>query len=1129
MKLTITVRDSCNTPSPPSPTYRPYSGGGNNIRNPTWGSVGARYRKYTDEYHDRDYYAHWGTDSDFSDLLEYCNEKARDNELSYLEGGGGTPYLSSPPTSPFAPPRDNFWAFGDPVRFCQNYLVSYINASDAPSGLTQEALDNAPVLPYPREVSNILFSQRQKRTSAFTNDLATYFAMLVTIDVTSQFVDRTWPTVVPWSRCDKWYDQGCGCCADPAGDYNTCVLASSDCHYGVGRLGSLNADPISEDNPRVYYDENSHFLDLSMIYGTDDNHMGFVSTEDPAKLTTNATMSAFPFFFGNAAGRGDFTGMTWDFYPDIRMNKSPPMNLLGRAFRNNHNTIADKIRRQNPSMDDSTVFEEARRVNIGQYQDVVFREYLGALFGRPLNPYDTNEDGQASSRPGVESYNPILEPNLDLVFSVAAYRFGHTKIPTILARRDRFFDDSEFADVPIRNCWWNISINSEYATSPEDIIRGLVSTRQTKTGAAASDDVRNLMFDEINKGEDLMAINIFRGREVGLPPLNAVREAYGLEPYISCANITEDPRTLNAIYRLYGNDTEGCLDRIDLFVAGVSEDTLEGSSFGETFYAVAFDTFTRLRNGDRYYYENQLGQETAIEEGIPLSYNPKPFNDDELADIYETSFTQILTNAFDDFQEGDLDESIFFTNGRQLQTLESNGQLVVTNESDPTEFELSKQLSPSYLLEWRLDNDVLTIRMTVGTLGWVGFGLEPDANTMKNADIYFCQVIDGVGLITDRYALDVGPPTLDTDLNGEDNIIDFFASEVDGSTVCQFSRRVNTGDNNWDKVIENRLMKTMFAFNPETDDLVYHGPTRQSDVFINFYDTLPSDEVPDAILIAMAVLAGLGILFAFIIIIVIFLKDTYFRLMSPMFCQLICVGSMLCFGAVLTLVKNNPPNEASCTAYPWLLGVGFMIMYGCLFAKTWRLYRVINSSMKMKSKVITNTDVMTMIVLFTVPMIIFLIVWTAVDGFDVLHEFTDDKQDETRDICDTPVVWWAIYVAFIGLILLGGSVLTFLIRNLPEEFNDSEAIGFSIYNALLMLVVGAGIGWGLDDIISAVVAIQGFAVLVFAWFTLVVLFVPTLYRLATGGDPRQFKSQVGTLNTGAGGSTNIGGGTSINE
>mmetsp|Transcript_22908 Transcript_22908/g.35646 ORF Transcript_22908/g.35646 Transcript_22908/m.35646 type:complete len:286 (+) Transcript_22908:1492-2349(+) len=272
----------------------------------------------------------------------------------------------------------------------------------------------------------------------------------------------------------------------------------------------------------------------------------------------------------------------------------------------------------------------------------------------------------------------------------------------------------------------------------------------------------------------------------------------------------------------------------------------------------------------------------------------------------------------------------------------------------------------------------------------------------------------------------------------------------------------------------------------------------------------------------MGVFAGLGILFALFIIVIIFLKESFFRLMSPIFCQLICVGSMFCFGAVLTLLKNNPPSEASCTVYPWLLGFGFMVMYGCLFSKTWRLYRVIKTSQKMRTKVITNTDVMTMIALFTVPMLIFLIIWTAVDGFEVLHEYTDDNLDETRDICDTPTVYWAIYVAMIGLLLLVGSVLTFQIRNLPEEFNDSETIGFSIYNALLMLIVGAGIGWGLNDTISAVVAMQGFAVIVFAWFTLVVLFVPTLYRLATGQDPRQFKSQLGTLNTGGTG-TNVGG------
>ena len=325
MKLKIVVQEECDNTTPDSPKYRSYNGDGNNFRNPTWGSVGSAYKKVTVDYFDRDFYAYWGTDSDFADLLYYCSDKAKENDLSYIDGGGGIPFLTLPPPGRFDPPREHFWSFADPVLFCKYYLVNYLNATDRPAGLTQEALDRAPVQPYPRQVSNIVFSQRQKRTSTYTNELGNYWGMLMTVDGTSQFVDRAYPTVVPWSQCDNWYDQGCACCSDPAADYTNCVINSGDCYYGVGRMGSLNNEPITEDRPRVYYNQNSHFLDLSQIYGNDDNRAEFVDSNDASKLNMTGVEIPFSyfFFFGGAFFRDEPLPI-WKKYPRYSYEQVPP-------------------------------------------------------------------------------------------------------------------------------------------------------------------------------------------------------------------------------------------------------------------------------------------------------------------------------------------------------------------------------------------------------------------------------------------------------------------------------------------------------------------------------------------------------------------------------------------------------------------------------------------------------------------------------------------------------------------------------------------------------------------------------------------------------------------------------------
>eukprot|EP00008_Paramoeba_atlantica_P006622 CAMPEP_0201478382 /NCGR_PEP_ID=MMETSP0151_2-20130828/3237_1 /ASSEMBLY_ACC=CAM_ASM_000257 /TAXON_ID=200890 /ORGANISM="Paramoeba atlantica, Strain 621/1 / CCAP 1560/9" /LENGTH=1127 /DNA_ID=CAMNT_0047859443 /DNA_START=128 /DNA_END=3511 /DNA_ORIENTATION=+ len=1115
----LVVGGSLAQPSPSPSIYRPLDGVGNNINDPTLGSAGSKFRRGADDHFGQQFYSFWGLTPEFEDILLYCSELAKSEGRSYLDGGGADSFQTF-----------HFWAFADPVYFCQNFLDP--TDPGTPSFVTQQALDAAPVLPRVREVSNIVFSQRMKRSELFTNHLGTYMGQFITTDISNQARSFTNFGVYFYSKCDRFKDTLCECCEDPAADMSTCLTLG--CEEETIRIASSNPTVTTAD-PRVQFNENTHFLDLSQIYGGSAAQLaGLRDPNDSAKMWLEATRFPIPPFFGDSFARGDTYGTTWDNRGDIRLNKVPPMKVLGDLFIMNHNRIVDKLEKQADWPDRDELFEEARRLNIAQYQDIVFREYLASVLGRPLEPYDTNADGLASQRGTREFYESSVDPSLDITFSTTAYRFGHTKVAAQLDRVDKFFDDSLFDDILVRDNYWNVSSVREYETAAEDIIRGLVSSRQLSTGGWASDDVRNFMFSDVAKGSDLMATNLFRGRESGIPPFNLLREVFGLAPYESCANLTDDDALLIRLEELYGPG-EQCILRIDPFVAGVIEPHVEQAQVGETFWAIIFDQYTRLRNGDRFYYENQLSPEVAssVRSADPNGYNPHPLTDNELDFVYFTTLEQLFADNYADIDLGDLGSGIFFLRSRQLQTLVDSGTGEVASvdpQQAPPIFENFLELSPSYAIWWDVTDGVLQVRIQTGTTGWVGFGIEPDLNTMKNADIYFCRYFSNndTAEITDRYALDVGPPALDTDLGGADNIIDFSVSQEDGQTICQFSRVIDTEDV-YDKVIRDENMKTMFAYNPETDELKYHGPTRQSNIFINFFQKPPTDEVPEAVLIIMGILAALIILYCFFTIFSIATNEAHFRYMSPLFCQLICLGAIISASSVFTLLEQKP-SEASCTAYPWLLGIGFMLLFGCLFAKTYRLWRLFTSR-SLKATVIDNAFLIRIVLLFCAPMIIFLICWTAIEGFEVVHERTEHDEDQVHDICRSETVWWAVFVGMIGFVLTIGCLLTFLVRNLPPEFNDSEAIGFSMYNAFLMLAVGAAIGWGLEDHVAAVVSIQGFTVIFMVYFTVFVLFMPVLWAIyVTHAEPKTFKS---TMDMRSGGGVNVsglqgtGGGTSV--
>ena len=52
---------------------------------------------------------------------------------------------------------------------------------------------------------------------------------------------------------------------------------------------------------------------------------------------------------------------------------------------------------------------------------------------------------------------------------------------------------------------------------------------------------------------------------------------------------------------MYGH---GCMHNLDLYVAGLSETHINGGMLGETFYEICVDQFSRLRDGDRFWYQN---------------------------------------------------------------------------------------------------------------------------------------------------------------------------------------------------------------------------------------------------------------------------------------------------------------------------------------------------------------------------------------------------------------------------------------------------------------------------------------------------------------------------------------------
>ena len=145
----------------------------------------------------------------------------------------------------------------------------------------------------------------------------------------------------------------------------------------------------------------------------------------------------------------------------------------------------------------------------------------------------------------------------------------------------------------------------------EPILRGAAAQVAQAVDTKAIDEVRNFLFGPPGAGGiDLISMGIQRGHDLGLPSYTQARLDFGLDPVTRFDQITSNVEVQQALEQVYGS-----VDNVDVFVGGLAEDLAPGAIVGPLFGVVIRDQFERLRDGDRFWYEN--GQFTEAE----LSFN----------------------------------------------------------------------------------------------------------------------------------------------------------------------------------------------------------------------------------------------------------------------------------------------------------------------------------------------------------------------------------------------------------------------------------------------------------------------------------------------------------------------------
>lgn len=376
---------------------------------------------------------------------------------------------------------------------------------------------------------------------------------------------------------------------DSGGDSAPIPIPAGDPFFDPGNTGTQSM-PFSRSlhtggavGPRQHQNALSHWLDGSMVYGSDPARADALRTFSGGKLATSSG-NMLPY---NTAGLPNAMGPNPSHFlaGDVRANEQSGLTAVHTLFVREHNRLADQIAVENPGWNDQQVYQHARKMVGAQIQSITYNEWLPALMG--------------AAAPGAYSgYNPAADGRIRSAFSSAAFRIGHTMLNDQLLRFNE--NGSVFADghLSLFQSFFQPS-TVDTAAELDAVIRGLARQESNEIDTQAIDGVRNLLFGP-GMTRDLIATNLQRGRDHGLPDFNTLRADYGLPVLNNFSQLTSNPDLAAALANVYGGD----INNIDPWIALMAEDHLPGASMGQTMSAIFLDQFIALREGDRFFYMN---------------------------------------------------------------------------------------------------------------------------------------------------------------------------------------------------------------------------------------------------------------------------------------------------------------------------------------------------------------------------------------------------------------------------------------------------------------------------------------------------------------------------------------------
>jgi len=235
------------------------------------------------------------------------------------------------------------------------------------------------------------------------------------------------------------------------------------------------------------------------------------------------------------------------------------------------------------------------------------------------------------------------------------------------------------------------------------------------------------------------------------------------------------------------------------------------------------------------------------------------------------------------------------------------------------------------------------------------------------------------------------------------------------------------------------------------------------------------------------------------VFVIIQMDEKIIRYSSPPFLLSLLLGSIFIYVSVIA----SPIHGLTlffCHLRPWLLGIGFFLLFGSLFVRNWRLYQIYSGSKKLQQVLITNSVLAFIIFGICSVEIILLFIYSIFGEVEIKTIITDPYRPSThRYMCksnDIGLTVSIISVIYGGLVVLFGLYNTILIKRLQDKMkiiDETKVIFFSMYNVLFFSILALVVIVE-EEIMSEILAyvLRSIFILLAAFITVIRLFYSKL-------------------------------------